>query len=495
MDALDALRQAALDYLSSPLRHFVPWQGADGSSPQREFLQAAATHPVRIFRAGNQSGKTTIAIVEALLRLLGLHPFVRRPPPVEGWLVALDWEWGVGQVLWPKMREWIPWDQVRSVLWYRRGEPSLPGSIVFKNGSKLTFKSAETGRRKFQGSTLDFIGLDEEMPGDIVEECRTRLLANRGDLWATLTPLRRERWVVDLEREPGTKVIRASMSQASHAGLLNADAVADYLASLPERQRQVRDLGDFADLEGLVYRDFSRAVHVVRPEGDHLVNDHGLVVAPWPVPTHWPRYAAIDFGYSHPTAIVQAAVHAETRGLIIERVPYCASIRASRWAQIIPQVLPPLVAPMVSDHDRQEREELRAEGIETMRADKDIVHGLEATERWLDPGPEDRPDIYLVVHDDARDAPHHPLIGRYDAHALAWEMEAYRYPPSNDKTMNAPRDLPMKKDDHACDALRYLVMFLDKARHEQGPLRWRPRESYDTPNPMAPRKLSGGFFE
>lgn len=399
------------------------------------------------------------------MRCTGFHPFYHKPPPVKGWLVGLDWPWGIGQILWPRILEWLPRDSIRSITWYRRGDGmrgggSIPEQIHFRNGSNLTLKAASSGPQKFAGAPLDFVGVDEETPVDIVEECQARLVKMAGHFWVTLTPLRRERWVLDFERQPTTVTIRASMTQAAEAGLLDVVAVAEYLDGLPDRQRKVRDFGDFSSLEGLVWPAFDRDLHVLIPRANELQTQQGEFVCPWPLPSNWPRYGAIDFGFGVPTAITVGAMDIETLTHYVYLCPYAASIRASKWGDIIPEVLPPLHRPLISDHDRSEREELEAKGIATTAAKKDIDLGLDAVERWLQPRKGLRPRLQLVVHD--KDAPRHPVIGRYDAHPLEWEMEAYRYPSKRGPESADPaKDLPLRKDNHACDALRYKVMDLD----------------------------------
>jgi phage terminase large subunit-like protein len=452
-------------WLASPLGRFKPWVDPNtGASPQRDFLRAAQVTRARTYRGGNQTGKTTIGMaVEPLLRALGRHPFAHHRPPVHGWISALDWEWGIGQVIWPAMRQFMPWDQVRSVLWYRRAEPEMPAALVFKNGSQIDFKSAESGRRKYQGAPLHFVGVDEEHPSDVIEECRARLLKHGGEFWATLTPVRRERWVLELEREQGTVVVRASSRAAARAGILDEKAVASYADSLPGRQAAVRIEGDFAPLSGLVYPAFARDVHVLRPKGDTLVNGDGKVVAPWPIPSTWSRYAAMDFGYGVPSSVVICALEPVRRAMIVERVLYASGIRASRWGEILTangpdRVMPPLRAAVVCDHDLMERMELEAKGVRTRPAMKEVVPGLETVERALHVQPDGLPMLWFVL-DDAR-PPRHPMLGRIDAHSLVWELEGYRYPEARNETAPDKKDLPLKRDDHACDALRYLVVFV-----------------------------------
>lgn len=444
-------------YLRSPLGKFSPWV-AGGRSPQRDFVRAAATHRARLFRAGNRCGKTTVGCVDTLLHLLGWHPFSIHRPPVRWWVSGLDWEFGVGQVLWPTMRELMPWDQVRGISYARRSEPELPNTITFRNGSQLTFKSGDSGRRKYQGAKLHGIWFDEEHPADVVEEGRARLLDTGGYFTATLTPVMRARWVLALEREKGTHVSTASLFDAAEAGLVDRTAAQQYADGLPERQRAVRVEGRYVALEGAVYPDFNRGTHVASPQGDALVCD-GKVIAPWPLPKTWPRRAAIDFGYANPCAVVVGATDPRNGRLLVERCYYASWIRASVWAEHLRRVLPPLVLPPVADHQANERAELAGKGVVTRPANKDdVVRGLEAVERRLVRTlPDGAPALVLVA--DRKNDPH---LGRCDADKLAWELESYHYPPQGDADRTDVRDLPVKKDDHACDALRYLVVDVDR---------------------------------
>ena len=215
-------------YLLAPISKFSPWRTADGRSPQMDFLQAAATHRIRVYRAGNRCGKTTVGVVDAVLRCLGWHPWAtQHRPPVIGWMVTLDWD-NVGRVLWPALKPWLPMDQVRSISWLRRSEPAIPQAVVFKNGSELHFRSADAKRERHQGVKLTFAGLDEELDQEIVEETEARLLDVGGHLWCTLTPLARKGWVRDLERRPDCITVRASMRDAAEAGLLDKGSVKSF---------------------------------------------------------------------------------------------------------------------------------------------------------------------------------------------------------------------------------------------------------------------------
>lgn len=457
------VEESALRYLSSPLGKFRPWVDPEtGASPQRDFLRAAEAHKVRIFRAANQTGKTMVAVNDCLLMATGWHPFCNFTPPVRLWYSVLDWEFGVGQVIWPTMQRLMPWTEVRNVLWWRRGDPAMPQAVTFRNGSLLEFKSGEAGRRKYQGAALHGCYVDEEQEPDIIEEIRARLVHYNGYLTVTLTPVRRMRWVMDLERQPRTAVFRATSEQAIRAGIMSREAVAEWATTLSERQKAVRLRGDYAQISGLVYPEFDRDIHVVTPRGSVLVDGRNEFVAPWPLPYDWPRYASMDFGFGNPTAILVSAVDPHTRTVYIERCYYQTGVRASRWGEFMREVMPSLGAPVVCDHDAMERAELMAKGVPTLPARKDVIPGLECVERFLHVREATgKPMLRMIVHDEMN-APTTALTGRCDCHFLAWEMEGYRYPESGREGVADRVDLPIKRDDHALDALRYLLMFLHR---------------------------------
>ncbi len=210
-------RIAALDLLQKKrhdktyIRYFVPW--SEQTDALRNF-----TSEIKIFGllGGNRSGKTILGAFIAVAWCLGkdyfrdepVWEFIKDLPipvgPVNVWVVGLDY--GV----------------LRDVIWYeklRHGKnhpPFLPTDtsvkkvsdgdfqVFFSNGSLLTGKSADAGREKFQGASVDLVWLDEECDESIFDECYQRTVDCGGKLLLTLTPLTdinsgvRTPWVFDL---------------------------------------------------------------------------------------------------------------------------------------------------------------------------------------------------------------------------------------------------------------------------------------------------------
>lgn len=183
---------------------------------QLEFCTLGAFKKTRMFSAGNQLGKSDWGAYETAVHLTGRYPAwwtgVRFDHPIVGWAVGMsagatrdilqaklcgapmvDGALGTGMIpkddfaASPASGRGIAgsYDMIQ-VTWHR--PDGKPGGV-----STLVFKSYEQGWKKFQGTTIDWIWMDEE-PDDVLifSECQTRTLATRGSLIITFTPLNGE---------------------------------------------------------------------------------------------------------------------------------------------------------------------------------------------------------------------------------------------------------------------------------------------------------------
>jgi phage terminase large subunit-like protein len=102
----------------------------------------------------------------------------------------------------------IPREDIGGITW-KRGVSNLIDTAQVKHRvggwSQIGLKSYEQGRGSFEGSEQDVIGLDEEPPIEIYEECGIRLMTTRGHLLLTFTPMEGMSKVV-LEFIPGGKL-------------------------------------------------------------------------------------------------------------------------------------------------------------------------------------------------------------------------------------------------------------------------------------------------
>jgi phage terminase large subunit-like protein len=311
----DEERLAVLDAMTEKrkkkcfIKYFEPW------TEQIEALKCFS-NDIKIFGllGGNRSGKSVLGAFLAVAWALGKEYFKDEPawefvkdlpiPPAPNniWVVGLDF--GV----------------LRDVIWYEKlrhgkNHPAfLPddGSIqkvsdgdfqvFFKNGSLITGKSADAGREKFQGASIDLVWIDEECEEDVFNECYQRTIDCGGRILLTLTPLNdinsgvRSPWVFDLYEDwlAGNKLYH--FSQLS---MLNSPFISDHEKELArirwagDAEEGARLYGQFVRKSGLVYPVWSKSVHVIKP---------------FPIPNWWQRLVSIDPANTGVTAAIWIAI-------------------------------------------------------------------------------------------------------------------------------------------------------------------------------------------
>ena len=169
-----------------------------------EFFRVGATHRERCFMAGNRVGKTESAGgYETALHLTQDYPDwwegKRFNRPTKCW-AAGDTNETTRDILQYKLlgppgyhgEGLIPKDRIIKTT-PRSGIPGAILDIYVENEwgdpSVVTLKSYEQGRKKFQGTEIDVIWLDEEPPLDVYSECVTRTMTTGGLVYVTFTPL------------------------------------------------------------------------------------------------------------------------------------------------------------------------------------------------------------------------------------------------------------------------------------------------------------------
>ena len=272
---------------------------------QIEFHDRGAMYRERLFRAGNQLGKTYSSAYEIAYHLTGLYPDWwkgrRWSRATTGWalgesmestrdtlqrlVLGRPGEWGSGtvpkaQIIDIKRAQGVP-DSVDCVF-----VRHVSGGI-----SRLYFKSYEKGRSKLQGETLDFAALDEEPPIDIYTEVLTRTNATRGIVWITFTPLLGMSEVVRLFLQNPTADRSDTNMTIYDVGHYTDEERQRIIDSYPPHEREARAKGIPILGSGRVF---------ALPEQD-------ITVEPFVLPDVWPRIAGMDFGWDHPSAAVWLA--------------------------------------------------------------------------------------------------------------------------------------------------------------------------------------------
>lgn len=307
-----ALEEKARRKRENKLAHYKPY------AKQRDFHRSGGDAGVmeRLFKAGNQLGKTVAGSFECAMHLTGRYPDwwdgAEFDDPTSGWAASLTTEVTrdtVQRLLLGKPGEWgtgaIPKECIVGIKRSSGGVPDCVDSITVRHKSgglsRLVFKTYDQGRERWQGETLDFVWFDEEPPQDIYTEGTTRTNATGGITWLTFTPLLGMSDVVRrflMEKAAGTSVTTMTIYDVEH---YTPEQVKAIIAKYPAHEREARSMGIPTLGSGRIFP----------------VEEEFLREAPVTLPKFWPRLAGIDFGWDHPTAVVWGAIDRDTDTLHI----------------------------------------------------------------------------------------------------------------------------------------------------------------------------------
>lgn len=409
---------------------------------------------------GNRSGKTECGAVETVWRARGIHPFRENEGDTSGWVVSVSFEVqrevAQAKILYYLNPDWI----VRVVMHDGSKDAPESGIIdtiyvqnVFGGVSKIAFKSADQGREKFQGASLDYVWFDEEPPQDVYEECRMRVMDRQGELYGTMTPLKGQTWVYDeiyLSKSPD--IFSMTMEWADNP-FLPKEEVERMTAELSKEQLLQRRYGRFLGNAGAVYPEFDPEIHVAVPRT---------------LPEEWQSAISIDpglnnpfschFYYRDPAGKVYAAAEHYEQG---RDVDYHAEkiwkiAKALNW-RTRGGYLEAYIDSAANQHTLngvKSVAELFAERkiLVNPRVNKELFSGIATVKHYLSARP--------------------PMLEIFACCPnLIRELKGYRW---------GQGDVPVKRDDHALDELRYYLMShpdLPQKQKEELPRHLKHREA------------------
>jgi phage terminase large subunit-like protein len=483
---------AAFKLLADRLKGHVTKPNMYGYTPHaKQEIFHRSTSKKKLYIGGNRSGKTVGGIVEDLWWLTGRHPYREVPEaPVRGRIVSVDFVNGIEKIILPEISRWIPASDLKGGSWSTAYDKLLR-VLTLANGSFVEFMSYDQDLDKFAGTSRHFIHFDEEPPQDIYTECLARLVDTGGSFWITMTPVEGMTWIYDTLYEPGLleendiQVIEISMTENPYLGEVE---VQSFLSSLSADERKAREHGKFVQLGGLVYKDFNKDLHVVEPM----------------VPSKdWQWVASLDHGYNNPTAWLWHGISAD--GSVVTFYEHyeqgmTVDAHAKRVHEINNQLgRPPdyyIGDPSIRNTDPITGTSIQQEyikyGIPITLANNDVAAGINRVASYLKPRADGRPNLVITENCDnlIRE------LGRY-----RWATYANRR--LNNK--NNAQEKAHKKDDHACDSLRYFIMsrpdlaagYFDRNQSNsiRNPLGAPSTAEYRAGSELIANQWSGGEYE
>lgn len=391
---------------------------------------------------GNRTGKTECGAVECVWLARGIHPY-RQNKPTSGWVVSLSKQ-VQRDVAQSKILHYLRKDWIEKIVVSNGSQDDPESSMidfilvknVFGSLSKIGFKSCDQGREKFQGTSLDYVWFDEEPPLEIYEECRMRVLDRSGIIFGTMTPLKGLTWVYNyiyLNEFNDPEIWCQEMEWADNP-FLSQKEINAFSASLGKEELESRRYGKFMQSGGLVYNEFSEAIHVIEP---------------FNIPPDWQDNISIDPGLKNPLSahfyatdfdgnVYVIAEHFEAGKTVSEHAAKIKEIaKKLNWKNSSSGMLSALIDSAAKQKTLASTKSVcdlfAKEGIMVNpNVNKDLFSGISVVKRYLK---------------DAEGKPH--LFIFKNCVNLIKEFKSYWW--GND-------DVPIKKDDHCLDELRYYLM-------------------------------------
>lgn len=222
--------------------------------------------------------------------------------------------------------------------------------------------------------------------------------------------------------------------------------------------------GEWVGAEGAVYDEYDPDKHLCTPdqlpragqwqvhgEEEYGEGKKSVYVTP---PPDWNIYRTIDFGYRNPF-VCQWWAESPEGDLVMFRELYKAEKLVEDMAPRINALTPDNrpVDMTVCDHDADEYERLRREGIETTPAKKEVEVGIQSVKARLQPDDTGSPSLYFLMNCRAHEPDTHLVLNDRPESTID---EIYGYEWEGDD-----EEEPVKENDHGMDAMRYLVHTLD----------------------------------
>jgi PBSX family phage terminase large subunit len=230
--------------------------------------------------------------------------------------------------------------------------------------------------------------------------------------------------------------------------------------------------GRWVQAEGVVYEGWDRAIHLIDR---------------FDIPAGWRRVRSTDFGFTNPYVMQWYAVDPDGRMYLYREIYHTQRTVADHAKQIKELSQGERFEATVADHDAEDRATLHQNGIMTIPAHKAITPGIQAVAERLRIAGDGKPRLYIF--NDALVERDPALVESKKPCCTAEEFDAYSWPKGQDG--KAVKEVPVDKDNHGMDAMRYEVAYLDHLASGP-PIPPRVGGSRSTPTVFVPGQDSFG---
>jgi PBSX family phage terminase large subunit len=369
----------------------------------------------------------------------------------------------VGRLTYPELRdttrrsffEMCPpeyYDKANGGEW-RRSENHL----ILSNGSEVIFRHLDTiAEKELLSLNLGWFYIDqaEEINESLFLILQSRLRLNtvpRRYGFVTCNP-EPGNWIYDRFAKPAQEgrlakdhfYVTATTKENPH---LPPDYVPTLLASYPEELIKRYIEGKWEVFEGQIYPEFDQSIHVIKP---------------FDIPKGWERIIAIDHGLMNPTCALWGAIDYDNNLYIYDE--YYEPGIVSKHAEIIlnksigQEISMWLIDPSTANKTREKEgmpwsimEEYEDYGIYAIPANNQMLAGINRVKEFLKLDPR-------RINPQTHEAHSPRLFIMANCTSTIWEFPQYQWKKMKNITNRNEPERPRDFNDHAMDALRYLIL-------------------------------------
>jgi len=386
-----------------------------------QYQTATDNHRFRVVCAGRRFGKSVLSrsiVLDWATKKQGLYWIVS--PTYQ---MAKDIHWKQGYNL------EIPQDWI-----LKKNEVDL--EIVLKNGSRIALKSAENPDRLrgvgLSGLVVDEIAFLKDWKRIWKEALRPSLSDTKAPALFISTPLGYNHFYdLWMKGQTDDKEWKSWHFTTYDNPYIAVSEIEQAKSELDEDTFAQEYLGEFKKFTGLVYKEFSRENNVIEP----------IELQP-----NWTYYRGVDFGWVNPTAVVFVAITDKGELFVFDEI-YQKGLQTPDLAQLIKQKSSgkAFTNTIADSAQIADIEELRKYGLMINPVEK--TSGS-PTESWT---------AYRIrkVNEKLKTK---TLKVFSTCKNLIFEFENYQY--HEIRNGSEVKEVPMKINDHAINALEYLICSL-----------------------------------
>lgn len=396
-----------------PEIHLSPWQTKVWDDKTRYI----------VINCGRRAGKSFL-VAPRMVQYATAHP------KSTVWYVAPNYK-QAESIMWSML-----WDVIPQHAIARKNETKL--SITLKNGSQIQLKGAEDPD-SLRGNRIDFCVFDEcaFIPkwDDVWKVIRPTLVDSKANVWFISTPNGFNHFKDMAERsEDDWRYYHYTSYDNPFIDPLELDAAR---SEMDEDSFAQEFMGEFRKMSGLIYKTFSREVHMV-----DLPDIHDYTI-----------FRGLDFGFGHNAALGYFAVSPDQTAIYMFDGLYRSGLDTDQLASNVKlkDGTKHVAGAWADSAQPQIIEDLKQKGVFFEPVEKGPDSVLKGITRVA--------ELLKIRADTGKPT----LMFSKQLSWVADEFEQYKWV-QNKNENSAMREMPLKRNDDAMDMIRYFATSYDGRR-------------------------------